>query len=422
MSTSVDVAIIGAGAYGLSLAAHLRAAGVEFRIFGKTMGPWKTNMPPGMLLKSHPWSSCIYDPASEFTLQQFCIEQGIAYHESLMPLPLETFVAYGEAFQARLVPEVEPKLLVGLEPAELGFRATFDDGESVIARRVVLAVGVHPFKYVPPMLRDLPAELLSHSGDYGPLGALADKDVTVLGSGASATDLAALLHEKGARVSLVARAAELYFSILPRQQRSWWRQVAHTLKPLVEPGSGIGSGWYLKICADAPWVFHALPERTRLRLVRTTLGPLGHSSMRERVVGKVPLFLGHHLESAERRGDKIDLRLATRDGRKETLQADHLVAATGYRIDLGRLAFLDRRLLAAIRMVEDTPVLSGDYESSVRGLYFVGAASANSFGPVTRFVFGAIHPARRVARHLSTTVSRSSGIVSRISRVPSTAL
>jgi thioredoxin reductase len=423
MSTSVvDVAIIGAGAYGLSLAAHLHAAGVEFRIFGKTMGPWKTNMPPGMLLKSHPWASCLYDPASSFTLQQFCFERGIAYHASLMPLPLETFVAYGEAFQARLVPEVEPKLLVGLEPAELGFRATFDDGESVIARRVVLAVGVHPFKYVPPMLRHLPAELLSHSGDYGPLDALAGKDVTVLGSGASATDLAGLLHEKGARVSLLARAAELPFSTPPRQERSLWRRAAHTLKPLVEPGSGIGSGWYLKICADAPWMFHALPERIRLQLVRTTLGPLGHSTMRERVVGKVPLFLGRHLESAELRGDKIHIQLAARDGTKETLQTDHLIAATGYRTDLSRLAFLDRRLLASIRMVANTPILSSDYESSVRGLYVVGAASANSFGPVARFVCGAIHPSRRIARCLSTTVSRSSGMVSRVSRVPTTAL
>ena len=71
-STSVDVAVIGAGPYGLSLAAHLRARRVEHRIFGDPMGSWKRNMPPGMLLKSYPWATCLSDPRSEFSLKSFC--------------------------------------------------------------------------------------------------------------------------------------------------------------------------------------------------------------------------------------------------------------------------------------------------------------------------------------------------------------
>jgi cation diffusion facilitator CzcD-associated flavoprotein CzcO len=121
----LDVAIIGVGPYGLSLAAHLRPAGVEFRVFGKTMDPWKMNMPPGMLLKSHPWSSTLYDPAASFTLKQFCADRGIWYHDSLMLLPLETFVEYGMAFQARFVSGVKETLLVGLEPNQSGLRAFF---------------------------------------------------------------------------------------------------------------------------------------------------------------------------------------------------------------------------------------------------------------------------------------------------------
>ena len=129
-----------------------------------------------------------------------------------MPLPLETYIAYGEAFQERFVPGVERKLLVALEPTSSGFRATFDDGEVVMARHIVLAVGVHPFKHVPRILNHLPAEFRSHSGDYGSLDAFGGREVIVLGSGASAIDVAALAHERGASVRLVARASELRFA------------------------------------------------------------------------------------------------------------------------------------------------------------------------------------------------------------------
>jgi cation diffusion facilitator CzcD-associated flavoprotein CzcO len=103
-SSFVDVAVIGAGPYGLSLAAHLGARGVEYRIFGETMRSWKSNMPPGMLLKSYPWASCLSDPSSEFSVKSFCTERALPYHDVMMPLPLDRFIQYGEAFQARYVP------------------------------------------------------------------------------------------------------------------------------------------------------------------------------------------------------------------------------------------------------------------------------------------------------------------------------
>src|ERR1700760_1616078 len=84
-----DVAIIGAGPYGLSIAAHLRAAGVDFRIFGKPMGFWRDHMPDGMHLKSEGFASSLSEPSGKFTLGAFCKERGLDYADLGSPVPLE---------------------------------------------------------------------------------------------------------------------------------------------------------------------------------------------------------------------------------------------------------------------------------------------------------------------------------------------
>ena len=413
MTKTVDVAIIGAGPYGLSLAAHLSASEIDFRIFGVPMESWKTGMPTGMLLKSTPSASSLYDPAGFFTVRRFCAEREAPYHDTLMALSLDSFIAYGESFQRRYVPTVEKKKLTSLSKSSDGFTAMFDDGETVNARHVVVAVGVHPFKHIVKSVRGLPAELCSHSGDYGSLDALRGKHVAVLGSGASASDTAALLHEQGATVSLVTGSTELRFAYPPRLPTLWER--------VVEPASGIGSGWVLKTCADAPWMTRLLPTQHRLRLASVP-GPLGGAFMRDRVVGRIPLLLGHTVTGAEVQSGRVRLFTATQDGAGKTLQVDHVIAATGYKVDVDRFPFLDSNLKMRIRRLGGAPDLSLKYESSVPGLYFIGPASANSFGPVARFVFGAYHPSRRLANVLSRRLGHRPAETTDVSGVMSPAV
>jgi hypothetical protein len=398
-SSFVDVAIIGAGPYGLSLAAHLGARGVEYRIFGETMGSWKSNMPPGMLLKSYPWASCLSDPGSEFSVKSFCTERALPYHDVMMPLPLDRFVEYGEAFQAHYVPAVERKTLLSLEPVANGFHATFGDGETVQARRVVVAVGLHPFKRVPPEAKRLPSRLYSHGGDHGSLAPLDGKEVIVVGSGSSASDLAALLHGRGVNISLVAREPQLRFADRPRARRLLERAIA--------PMSGIGHGWVLGTCAKFPQLINLLSEDLRVRLAHArALGPLGGAFVKEQVVGQVPLWLGRSIRWAEARGNKVLLDLEDGNGGRQTLRGDHVIFATGYKIDVGRLDFLSPSVLQGLRLVDQAPQLSRHYETSVPGLHFIGPAAANSFGPVSRFVYGTYHPARHLAHHLAMVLPR----------------
>jgi NADPH-dependent 2,4-dienoyl-CoA reductase/sulfur reductase-like enzyme len=391
---SIDVAIVGAGPYGLSLANGLRARQIEFGIFGEPMGAWTANMPPGMFLKSYPWASNLYAPQTGFTTREFCAKRAIPYHDRMVPLSRETFVAYGQEYQLRLVPNVERKMMRVLTRSGRGYRMEFEDGEEVEARRVVLAIGVQPFRRMPKALANLPAELCSHSGSFGRLDGLFGKKVVIIGAGASATDLAALLQQAGAFVSLVARVDKLAFAALPRHRR--------LLEKLVGPSSGIGEGWVLKACAEAPHLIHLLPESWRHRLANSrALGPLGGAFIPNRVIGKVRSHLGREVNRAEARGDQVIMHLSGRDGASEVVKADHVIAATGYKIDLGQLHFLDSKVREGIRCAAGTPVLSANYESSLPGLHFVGPASANSFGPVARFVFGTRHPARWLPRHFS---------------------
>src|SRR6202021_3804892 len=95
----IEPAIIGAGPYGLSIAAHFRRRGITFRIFGKPMDSWVAHMPKGMMLKSDGFASNIYDPENRFTLKQFCADRNIPYADMGLPVTLDTFSKYGVAFR-----------------------------------------------------------------------------------------------------------------------------------------------------------------------------------------------------------------------------------------------------------------------------------------------------------------------------------
>ena len=102
-----------------------------------------------------------------------------------------------------------------------------------------------------------------------------------------------------------------------------------------------------------------------------------------------PPHLGAALQEPLVKGNQISVRFTQQHAKAGELLIDHVIAATGYRVDLQRLAFLDSALRNRIRSVAETPVLNRNFESSVKGLYFVGLVSANSFGPLTRFAYGA---------------------------------
>ena len=392
MSDIVDVAIIGAGPYGLSLAAHLSDAGVDYRHFGVPMRLWRGAMPKGMYLKSQGFASNLSHPKGTHTLEAFCQATSHPYRDYGLPVSLENFVNYGQWFQSELDLKVEEVLVTGLVRRAGGFELTLANDEQFVARRVVVAIGVEHFAYLPGTLAGLPASACTHSSAHTDLAAFRDQEVVVIGAGQSALESAALLHENGANVQVLAR----------RHVIGWNGQPLNPHRPLLkrlrEPEAGLGSGWSTWFYSNHPELFRRLPEKTRVYRARTALGPAGACWLRQRVEGQFPVRTGQTVISAQVLDDKVRLQVA---GAGPEVSADHVMAATGYRINLKRLEFLPDAVRSSLQTVGGSPAVGADYQSSVPGLFFMGPSVAPTMGPVMRFVFGTDHAASTVGRALA---------------------
>ena len=392
MQAVENTVVVGSGPYGLSLAAHLRAAGRPFLLLGTPLEAWRQHMPEGMILKSEPFASNLWDPKRRFTLEKFCQARGIPYQPARQPLSLARFLDYAEWFRQSAVGDSRAVKASCIRRTAAGFSLDLCDGSSLEARQIVLATGHMPFRFMPPELEGLAEPLCMHSSAIRDVRRYAGRDISIVGAGQSALESAALLREAGAKVRLIVRNSQVKWNERP---------VARSLlKRILAPESGIATGWKELALAELPRVFRALfPAAKRHRFVATSFGPGGAWWLRERVEGHIEVHLNHRIRAAAIAGSQVRLHVEGPQGEREIV-TDHVVACTGYHVNVDRLDYLDPKLRAEIAREFDAPKLSAGFQSSVPGLFVVGIASAPVFGPVMRFMFGAKHAAPIVARQL----------------------
>jgi thioredoxin reductase len=391
-SAETDVAVVGAGPYGLSLAAHLSCASVPHRVFGVPMESWMAHMPDGMYLKSEGFASNIGHPRGRFTLREYCREAGRPYGDYGRPVAIETFRAYGSWFQRRAVPDLEALKAVSVQRAGTSFELGLANGESVRARVVVIASGLTHCRYIPAELGALAPDAVSHTYDHSDFDRFAGRDVTVIGRGQSALESAALLRERGAVARILVRGSTVSWNPPP------WSGPRPLRWRIRAPRAGLGDGWRLWFFSNMTDTFARLPYRRRIRLARETLGPAGAWWLRGRVEPHVPVMLAHQLTSAHARDGMVRVRVTRASGEESVIETGHVLAATGYRVDLDRLPFLGRDLRSELATRDGVPILSPTLESSAPGLHFIGLAAAGTLGPVMRFVCGSGAAARAVLR------------------------
>src|SRR5262245_28877541 len=256
MSDRVDVAIVGAGPYGLATAAHLRARnGLETRIFGEPMSFWQA-MPNRMLLRS-PYAACNIGAPPGMSLHDWRVAHGLPLE---IPVPLERFLEYGAWFQQRVAPDADRRSVASIAGANgSGYRLTLSDGDEVVAKRVVVAAGIGNFAHVPDVFAGLADDRVIHSSPLRDVDAFASKRVAVVGAGQSALEEAALLREGGAEVELIVRERRIRFLSL---------RVHHNLglaSRLLYAWPDVGPAGVSHLVAN-PTLWRRLPRRTQDRL------------------------------------------------------------------------------------------------------------------------------------------------------------
>lgn len=394
-SQSTQVVIIGAGPYGLSLAAHLNDRKIGCRIFGHPMQMWRERMPRGMVLKTPGFASNLTAGHASFTFADFCAEKGYAYDATGIPVKLEHFTEYGIEFQKRLVPQLEELNVLAVRRVVGGFRVRLEDGGELLTSLLVVATGIGCFDSVPKVFEGLAERYVTHSSMHADLAAFASKQVTVLGAGGSALEMAAILKEHGADVTLIAREKAVRFEAGSLDAERTWIERVRT------PNTPIGPGWRSWLFCKGPHIFRFLPEELRRKILRNYPGPAGGWTIKRRVLGKIPLMLGVRVKQAYAHNGLVSLTLTEADGKTVEHLTEHVIAATGYKVDLNRLTFLGAGLRAEVKASKGAPVLDANFQSSVKGLYFVGEASAPTFGPLMRFVWGAHYSSAWLSWHLA---------------------
>jgi FAD-dependent urate hydroxylase len=390
-----NVAVVGAGPYGLSVAAHLRAAdGLDVRVFGPTMSFWRQQMPTGMLLRS-PWEAChLSDPDRELTLDDYHAQCEAPFSS---PVPLSSFVEYGRWFQRTAVPDVDERTVRAVERVDSRFRLELADGERLDADRVVVSAGIADFAWRPPEYADLPESHVSHSVDHRDLSPFAGNRVAVVGGGQSALESAALLHEHGSEVEVLVRDPRVRWLI-----RRWKHQIP-VLSRLAYAPPDVGPAFASWLVA-LPQIYRLMPRKLQDRLAHRSIRAAGAAWLLPRLQD-VPITTDSHVAEVARANGHVRLRLG--DG--GTREVDHVLLATGYRVDVAKYSFLSQRLVEEIVRVDGHPRLDHGFQSSVPGLHFVGAPAAWSMGPLMRFVAGADFAARSVARSILAAAVRSRG-------------
>jgi len=394
--SSCQVAIIGAGPYGLATASHLRARNIETRIFGTPMEFWERHMPKGMYLRSASSASSLGDPTGRLALDRFRNLHDIPITK---PVPIEDFIRYGHWFQQQAVPNVERRTVANVSPNARGFHVRLDDGEDFHARRVIVATGISLFSYKPPEFAELPSSLVSHSFDHSDLLQFRGKSVAVLGSGQSALESAALLKEAGSDVEVIARApkpvwlADVKSRGLARALRGWVSRIARPPFDIMGPR-------FVSWVIAWPRMYRHMPASLQQTLTSRAVRPAGSYWLIPRLKD-VPLTTGRSITSASLTpGGGSRLRLRLSDGNERTV--DHLLCGTGYRVDVTRYGFLDPSLRQRLRTREGYPDLAVGFESSIPGLHFLGTPAANSFGPLCRFVAGTPYMSRELTRFIAS--------------------
>lgn len=379
-TVNTDLLIIGAGPFGLALAAQASHDGIEHVIVGKPMEFWKRNMPQGMFLRS----ACDWhlDPLNVDTIDSFLATQRKTARE-VEPLSLDFYLSYVDWFQQRKNIHPVPVYVERLESIDARtFLATTVEGDVINARRVVLAPGFKHFAHAPPeLLARLPPGRFQHTSGFVDFCEAKDQRFLIIGGRQSAFEWTALLIEAGAAAVHVShRHPTPAFAVAD------WSWVNALVDNIAED-----PGWFRRMSQpEKDAVNHRLWAEGRLKL-EPWLEPRIKTD-RVRIWPQTELVSCIQTENG-------DLKVVLSND--ETITLDKIVLATGYKVDLARLPIMAGDLLKRIDTRNGFPVLDDHFETSVPGLFITSMPATQDFGPFFGFTISVRTSARLICERLS---------------------
>ncbi len=345
--------IVGTGPYGLSLANYLAHQGQDFIIVGRPMELWKEHTFDDMRLRSDYPTSIIKHPEDLFSFERFCAATNRSLDELQGQLPVSTFREYIDWCLGQLVYPINEDYVTGIKSNNDGFQVELEAGDRYQAERVIIATGIAHHLHIPQELKN--GTPIVHSWVTRDIQRIRDQRVLVVGAGQSAGESIAVLLANGNQVDWHTLAEPIYFS-----------EPLNLPKPL------------FNLVVKAPALFHALPS--------ALLNPL----------------LAIYSAATITPNFKPQLDNVTHHSTLPDLHGyDTIIAGTGYRYDLQALNFLPNNLKSRIRHRKHMPVVSRNFESSVPGLYFLGAITEHLYGPSMKFMIGSHYAAKRLAAALA---------------------
>jgi cation diffusion facilitator CzcD-associated flavoprotein CzcO len=351
------------------------------------MSFWEKQMPAGMCLRSNWGASHIADPRSQLTLDAYCRQNGNHFSK---PIPLDRFISYGRWYQRQAVPNLEQRQVLEVDLGARGFKVTLEDGEEFISRRVVVATGISPFARRPAEFAGIPSALASHSSEHNDLSKFKGQRVVVIGAGQSALESAALLSEAGSEAEVIARQRTLKWVGLHARLHQ-----LGAISALLYSTRDVGPAGISRLVA-MPHLFRIFPRQFQDRTAYRAIRPAGAHWLQQRLQ-KVCITPGRCVVEANVTGSQLRLRLDDCTER----HADHVLLATGFRVDVSQYKFLSPPLLKQLKTTEGYPVLKRGMECSIPGLHFVGKPAAWSFGPLLGFVSGTEFASNELLRSIS---------------------
>lgn len=371
--------IIGAGPFGLTLAAHLKRQGIDHLVVGKPMEFWEKNMPEGMYLRSG--SDWHLDVSAVYTMEAFIEQRGLTTGE-VEPIALDFYLEYVRWFLQQTQPSIHPAYVMDLQQTAQGFTAKLDDGTTIEAKNVVVAVGFQYFAFTPDELSALlPKGKFSHTCHAVHLEVFAQKRVLIIGGRQSAFEWTALLQEKGASEVHVS-----YRHDTPEFAVAHWDWVMDVVNNI-----GQHPTWFRELNSEDKEKYrYKLWAEGRLKVEPWLDERVHHSN--------VYLHPQTQVVKAELTSDDL-IKIELSNG--EIIEADHIITATGYKVETSQIPFLNPNLLSALQCSNGFPNLDSHFQSTIPGLFFTSFMAGQDFGPFFGFTIGVRTAAQLIGQQLS---------------------